>query len=1564
MIPASRARMRRLAHVPALAGLVVVLATCEAAGPSSPENQLAVAFTFSRLGGGIVDVASVEIGATRIRDGATYSDTCEIRQDADADGRTVECELAVGIVSAVESFLLRMVLRDAEGGVVYEDRGDQTLEISRNSPQAVVVDVPLEYVGPGADAVELRILTTDPSVRPGQALSLTAVALDANGDVIPDVPIGWMALDPMTTVPNPREGVVVGGPIEGVGRVVAQLPTVSVSDNPPAGHADTIAVAVELPREVRFASANQTVAEGVGTATLTVELSGVSALPVTVPFTVDGTAALGTDYTITASPLTIPAGSLAGMVAVAVVDDAVSEGDETIAVTLGTPTNATLGTLTTHALTIGANDAPTVQFSVAGQTVSEGVGAATITIQVSNPSSQAVTVPFTVGGTATGGTDYTITASPLTIAAGSTTGTVTVTLVDDAVSEGDETVAVTLGTPTNATLGTPATHTLTVTDNEALPTVAVGVASQTVAEGAGTATIVVQLSNVSSQTVTVPFTVGGTATGGTDYTITASPLTIATGNTTGTVTVSVVNDAVAELDETIVVTLGAPTNGALGTPATHTITIAANDMPTVSLSAAGQTVAEGVGTATLTVQLSNVSSQVVTVPFTVGGTATGGTDYTITASPVTVPAGSTTATLTVAVVDDAVAEPNETVVVTLGSPTNATLGTPATHTVTIAANDTPTASFSAAGQAVAEGVGTATLTVQLSNASSQVVTVPYAVGGTATAGTDYTIPASPLTIAAGSTTGTVTVTVLDDAVGEPDETIVVTLGTPTGATLGTPAMHTLTIAGNDTPTVSFSAVSQAVAEGVGTATLTVQLSSVSTQVVTVPYTVSGTATGGTDYTIPASPVTIAAGSTTGTVTVTVVNDAVGEPDETIAVTLGTPTNATLGTPATHTITIAANDTPTVSFSATGQAVAEGVGTATITVQLSNASSMAVTVPYTVGGTATGGTDYTIPASPVTVAAGSSTGTLTVAVVDDAVAELNETVVVTLGTPTNATLGTPATHTLTIGANDTPTVQFSVTGQTVAEGGGTATITVQLSNPSSLVVTVPYTVGGTATAGTDYTIPASPVTIAAGSTTGTVTVTVVNDVVGEPNETVVVTLGTPTNATLGTPGTHTLTIGLNDTPTALFSATGQTVAENVGTATTTVQLSNPSSLVVTVPFTVGGTATGGADYAITISPVTIPAGSTAGTVTVTMVNDTIAEPSETVIVTLGTPTNATLGTPATHTVTVTDNEVALTVAVVGLGFVVSQGATPAVNCSYVNAPCTATYPLGTSVTLVASSLNPDFSWEYWTGTGSGFTCTTSSTCVVAMNQSRTVTARFSAPGMISLSPTTAAFTMQQGGAATPASQAITVSNVGDRPVYLSAIQISYSPNVTAWLSAQISSMVIDTLSPATLTLSVLSNSLAPGAYNATVYVGDFVVTVGQVNVTLTVTPPPTAPILSNVGYSLIQLNDDQRCTLSTPYGSSFQVVFNYTDPNGNGPTTISQAALYLAWTFVFGGPGSFSNYTWGSSVSGNGSSGTVTTTQCYRFGSNSYVDVTMTIQDLTGLRSSAIGLRIARPAGSN
>ena len=90
-------------------------------------------------------------------------------------------------------------------------------------------------------------------------------------------------------------------------------------------------------------------------------------------------------------------------------------------------------------------------------------------------------------------------------------------------------------------------------------------------------------------------------------------------------------------------------------------------------------------------------------------------------------------------------EPNETVIVTLSSPNNATLGSDSVHTYTIIDNDNPPmVDFNATSSSGAESVSSASLTVDLSAASSQNVTVDYAVTGTATgSGTDYTLANGP-----------------------------------------------------------------------------------------------------------------------------------------------------------------------------------------------------------------------------------------------------------------------------------------------------------------------------------------------------------------------------------------------------------------------------------------------------------------------------------------------------------------------------------------------------------------------------------------------------------------------------------------------------------------------------------------------------------------------------------------------------------------------------------------------------------------------------------------------------
>lgn len=122
------------------------------------------------------------------------------------------------------------------------------------------------------------------------------------------------------------------------------------------------------------------------------------------------------------------------------------------------------------------------------------------------------------------------------------------------------------------------------------------------------------------------------------------------------------------------------------------------------------------------------------------------------------------------------------------------------------------------------------------------------------------------------------------------------------------------------------------------------------------------------------------------------------------------------------------------------------------------------------------------------------------------------------------VGTPATATGTITNDDTgPVVNFSIASQSVSEAGQSVTITVRLSRASNQAVSIPFTVGGTASRNSDYSINASPLVFAAGQTEANITVTPINDVNREGTEQVIVSLGQPSGATLGTLVSHTLSI---------------------------------------------------------------------------------------------------------------------------------------------------------------------------------------------------------------------------------------------------------------------------------------------------------------------------------------------------------------------------------------------------------------------------------------------------------
>jgi hypothetical protein len=110
----------------------------------------------------------------------------------------------------------------------------------------------------------------------------------------------------------------------------------------------------------------------------------------------------------------------------------------------------------------------------------------------------------------------------------------------------------------------------------------------------------------------------------------------------------------------------------------------------------------------------------------------------------------------------------------------------------------------------------------------------------------------------------------------------------------------------------------------------------------------------------------------------------------------------------------------------------------------------------------------------------------------------------------------------------PTVTVTATDPTAAENPlDTGVFTVSRTGGTATALTVSYTVGGTATPGSDYTALGGSVTILAGSATATVTVTPVNDTQVEGEETVVLTLSAGAGYAVGTPGSATITIASDD-----------------------------------------------------------------------------------------------------------------------------------------------------------------------------------------------------------------------------------------------------------------------------------------------------------------------------------------------------------------------------------------------------------------------------------------------------
>lgn len=744
--------------------------------------------------------------------------------------------------------------------------------------------------------------------------------------------------------------------------------------------------------------------------------------------------------------------------------------------------------------TLTVSPPPSVSIAVSPASVSEdGATNLTYTVTRSLNLTSPTVVNITTTGTATAGTDYTGSVATVTIPAGATTATIVIDPTVDGTVEPDETVTLTVAAGTGYTVGVPASATGTIL-NDDVPSVTVSVSPAAVAEdGAPNLIYTFTLNQAAFSALSINYTIGGTATNGTDYATIASPLVIAAGNTTGTVTVNPTADATIEADETVILTLAAGTGYTVGVPNSATGTILNDDLPNLTIN--DVTVTEGnsgITNAVFTVSLSAPAGPggVTFNIATANGSATAGVDYVAQSlTGQTIPAGSSTYTFTVQVNGDTLNEPTETFFVNVTGVSGAVVvDGQGVGTIT---NDDPLPSLSIDDVTVVEGnSGTtnAVFTVTLSDPSGQTVTVNYATAdGTATQPADYTSTSGTLTFTPGQTTRTISVPVIGETIPEANETFFVNLSGATNTTI-TDNQGVGTITNDDVPvtinpaslpngTVT-AAYSQALGAsgGAGPYSYAVTAGALPAGLTLSPAGVlSGTPTAGGTFnvTITATDSSPFPGPFTGSqaYTLTIAPPTISLPATTLA-------DGTLGAAYSATITAASGGTAPYSYAVTAGALPGGLTLNTSTGAISGTPTAHGTFSFTVTATdsSTGTGPYgttqsysieVIDTPPV--AAGSS---LTVAY---NAAATNVPLSLSGGAPTSLAIATAPAHGTALVSGTTITYQ-PATGYagpdsftyTATNGGGTsapATVSVTVQDP---VITITAGVGFAATVGAPYT----------------------------------------------------------------------------------------------------------------------------------------------------------------------------------------------------------------------------------------------------------------------------------------------------------------------------------------------------------------------------------------------------------------------------------------------------------------------------------------------------------------
>lgn len=378
---------------------------------------------------------------------------------------------------------------------------------------------------------------------------------------------------------------------------------------------------------------------------------------------------------------------------------------------------------------------------------------------------------------------------------------------------------------------------------------------------------------------------------------------------------------------------------------------------------------------------------------------------------------------------------------------------------------------------------------------------------------------------------------------------------------------------------------------------------------------------------------------------------------------------------TFTFNKAATPTSAVFTISTPVNVTEGGATANATVTCTGAFASNQTLPVSLAFTTTNAAgNFSTTASPLSFAAcGGATQTITVSPrPDDATVQGPVVGSIALTAPAAAvgSLGATSSAVVNVADNDTPAVvTVAVAPASATEAGGVLTYTITRTGGNQTVA-LPVNITPPAASGRYSTTCVSPVNIAANQATATCTVTGIDNAVTDGNVNASVTVTAGSNYTVGSPATATGAINDDDGPQPVSVAvSGSPATENGGVLTYTFTRTGNAAQIAAALGPVNITApAAGARFSTTCgTTISFAAAATTATCTYTGIDNAVLDGNANVAVTVASGAGYVVGSPATATGVIADDEIGVSVAATTASITEGGTATFTLSCSGVGGP---------------------------------------------------------------------------------------------------------------------------------------------------------------------------------------------------------------------------------------------------------------------------------------------------------